>query len=292
MIYSIENKQLKVAVDTAGAQLSSIYSKTTDTEYLWQGDPAYWTGRAYNIFPYVGRLYNGVYTYGGKEYSFKLHGIARYMDFTLTDRTATKLEFLLKDSEETLKQYPFRFELYVRYEIQGKKLVCTMCVRNIDEKEMIFVLGGHPGFNVPFKNGMFEDYYLEFAEPTNVMSEQYTDKGLMTNKQIPYELTDGVRIDLKHELFDRDALILANTCRSVSLKNKTNARKLVFDYPDFRYLGIWHAAKTDAPYVCLEPWTALPSTDGQTEVLETKQNATHLASGKSHNAVWSVEIFD
>ena len=40
MIYSIENKILKIAVDTSGAQLQSVYSKKTDTEYLWQGDPS------------------------------------------------------------------------------------------------------------------------------------------------------------------------------------------------------------------------------------------------------------
>ena len=51
MIYSIENKILKATVDTSGAQLQSIYSKATETEYLWQGDPAYWAGRAYNLFP-------------------------------------------------------------------------------------------------------------------------------------------------------------------------------------------------------------------------------------------------
>lgn len=34
MIYSIENKKLKVSVDTAGAQLQSLYSKDTQTEYL------------------------------------------------------------------------------------------------------------------------------------------------------------------------------------------------------------------------------------------------------------------
>ena len=67
MIYSIENKILKIAVDTSGAQLQSVYSKKTDTEYLWQGDPSYWSGRAYNLFPTIGRMYKNTYTYEGQE---------------------------------------------------------------------------------------------------------------------------------------------------------------------------------------------------------------------------------
>ena len=38
MYYEIENSALKIGVETAGAQLKTIYSKKTDTEYLWQGD--------------------------------------------------------------------------------------------------------------------------------------------------------------------------------------------------------------------------------------------------------------
>ena len=54
MLYTIENKLLKTAVDTSGAQMQSLYSKVTATEYLWQGDAAYWSGRAYNLFPIIG----------------------------------------------------------------------------------------------------------------------------------------------------------------------------------------------------------------------------------------------
>ena len=46
MYYEIENAELKVGVETKGAQLKSIRSKKTDTEYLWQGDEEFWKGRA------------------------------------------------------------------------------------------------------------------------------------------------------------------------------------------------------------------------------------------------------
>ena len=58
MIYTIENEYLSVSVEDIGAQLKSIYHKKSETEFLWQGDPKYWKGRAYNLFPIVCRLYD------------------------------------------------------------------------------------------------------------------------------------------------------------------------------------------------------------------------------------------
>lgn len=182
MIYSIENKILKATVDTSGAQLQSIYSKATETEYLWQGDPAYWAGRAYNLFPTIGRMYKNTYTYDGNEYSLRCHGIARYRAFQLTDRTATKLTFRLTEDEDSLKEYPFKFEFFIRYELKEATLEISLIVKNTDEKELIFALGGHPGFNVPFGNGAFEDYYLEFSEKTKVLFHTLSESKFMTAK--------------------------------------------------------------------------------------------------------------
>ena len=83
MVYTIENEYLFVAVEDIGAQLKSIYHKESKTEFLWQGDPKYWKGRAYNLFPIVGRLYDGKYTYNGKIYELERHGFARNKKFYL-----------------------------------------------------------------------------------------------------------------------------------------------------------------------------------------------------------------
>ena len=292
MIYSIENKILKATVDTSGAQLQSIYSKATETEYLWQGDPAYWAGRAYNLFPTIGRMYKNTYTYDGNEYSLRCHGIARYRAFQLTDRTATKLTFRLTEDEDSLKEYPFKFEFFIRYELKEATLEISFIVKNTDEKELIFALGGHPGFNVPFGNGAFEDYYLEFSEKTKVLFHTLSESKFMTGEKLPLPLTEGVRLPLRHELFDNDAAILGNTCREISLKSKADPRYITVTYPDFRYLGVWHTPETDAPFVCIEPWSALPATDGVITDLSAKEDMTRLAPGKTYKTLWSIEIHE
>ena len=73
----LRNDQLTVEIDALGGELRSI--RTPDgTEYLWQGDPAYWKSRAVNIFPYVARLWGGKYTYQGKTYALGNHGFVRH----------------------------------------------------------------------------------------------------------------------------------------------------------------------------------------------------------------------
>ena len=76
MIYTIENDSIRVQISDVGAELQSIVGKKDNTEYLWQGDAQYWSGRAYNLFPICGRLTDGKYTYQGKTYEMNLHGFA------------------------------------------------------------------------------------------------------------------------------------------------------------------------------------------------------------------------
>ena len=55
-MHILENEYLKVMVADAGAELSSVYDKETDTERLWDADPAVWNRHAPILFPFVGRV--------------------------------------------------------------------------------------------------------------------------------------------------------------------------------------------------------------------------------------------
>ncbi len=293
MIYSIENDVIKIAVETLGAELMSLYSKKTNTEYLWQGNPAYWSGRAYNLFPVIGRRYNGVYTYDGKEYTIRAHGVARYNEFILEEQTNDKLVFLLKDNESTRAEYPFAFEFRAIYEIIGSRLNVRYEAKNLCDSVMPCSFGGHPGINVPFGKGCFEDYYLEFSEKTDVKRQLLTDSiRYMANKTVPYPLTDGVKLPLRHDLFDYDAVILEDTSRCVSVKSTKDSRYVTMEYPDYKYIGFWHIDHTDAPYVCLEPWGSLPADDGIVEDLKTKRDMILLRRDEIAVAKYCLEIHE
>ena len=293
MIYTIENSKFRVSVDTAGAQLQSMYSKETKTEYIWQGDSKYWSGRAYNLFPFIGRMFKNLYAYQGNLYKSRTHGLARYYAFRLEDRSATRLTLLLTDNEETLEEYPFHFEFRVFFHLQDNVLNVRYEVTNTDDKTLICAFGGHPGINVPFGNGEFEDYYVEFSEKSRVHRQLLSDSDrFMAGKAIPYALEDGVRFPLQHDLFNHDAVILSNTSRRVSIKSEKESRYVSMKFDDFKYLGMWHPGDTDAPFVCLEPWSALPATDGIIDNLESKADMTHVPPKKTAEMSYTVEIYE
>ena len=78
----ISNQHLIVTMTQEGGTLTSIRDAKTGREYLWQGDPAYWTGQAPNLFPFVGRLYEKTYTLHGKAYPMTIHGFVRHTKTT------------------------------------------------------------------------------------------------------------------------------------------------------------------------------------------------------------------
>ncbi len=294
MIYSIENESLKVEVNSHGAELFSLYSKVTNTEYLWQGDPKYWSGRATNLFPFIGRMVEGKFHYDGKEYSSRPHGLARYFEFSLESQTDNTLVFLFTDNEETHKEYPFNFEFRVFFLLNGTELVTRYEVKNTDNRTLICTFGGHPGINIPFGKGEFEDYYLEFNKKTDVKRQLLNDEdAFMANVVIPYEMVDGVKIPLEHHLFNHDAIILEDTSHCVSIKSTKDPKYVTMHFEDYRFIGFWQAHhEPDTPYVCLEPWDALPALEGAIVDLETKPYMTHVPVGERAVKVFTLEIHE
>ena len=55
-------------------------------------------------------------------------------------------------------------------------------------------------------------------------------------------------------------------------------------------LGIWHKPQTDAPYICIEPWSTLPSYDGIVDDLETKYEMTVLKPLESKTSGFDIII--
>lgn len=283
MIYTIENDKIKASFSDVGAELVSLINKADGTEYLWQGDPAYWTGHAYNLFPICGRLTEGKYTYKGETYEMNLHGFARKTSIPVTKQEDKKITFTLTADENTLKIYPFNFKLEITYSLCRNALTTAFTVKNNDDKVMYFALGGHPGFNVPLGgDGKFEDYYLEFDEECAPEKLIMSETCYYTGKNEKFNKIDKKTVNLEHSLFDNDAVFLYNVPKGVTLKNKVSDRYVRVEYPDMQYLGIWHAPKTEAPYVCIEPWYSIPADDGVIDDLETKREMMTLESKRTY----------
>ena len=290
MIYTIENDKIKVDIADKGGELQSIVLKEDGCEYLWQGDPQYWSGRAYNLFPICGRLFDGKYTYKGKTYEMNLHGFVRNTVMKAEKVEVDKITFLLIPDDTIKSQYPFDFELRFTYTLNGTEINSEINVVNTGNEDMFFGFGGHPGFNVPLTDGeKFEDYYLEF-DCVKPMKRLIMTPLFYTDKTEPYPLRDGKIIDLNHSLFENDARFFTDMCKYVTLKSRKSSKSVRLEYPGMINLGIWHAPQSEAPYICIEPWCSMPSYDGKVDDLETKNQMTRLAPNKVYENGFKIII--
>lgn len=288
----LQNENLTLCVDPLGAQMMELRSGQ-GTQFLWNGDEKYWSDRAPVLFPYVARLTGGSYMLYGKRYSMDIHGFAKDSVFSVEKQSAGSVTLHLNETPETLRQYPFRFTFRVRYELHGWTIAVTYSVRNEDEKELPFGIGGHPGFRVPLAAGTaFEDYELRFSQACRPDRVGFTEACYLSGHDTPYPLKNGISIPLRHSLFDEDAIILKNMARSVTLRSDKTDCAVTLSYPQMPYLGIWHTPHTDAPYVCIEPWASLPSRQDVIEELTCKSDLIHLAPGAEYRNTWSITVTD
>ena len=290
MIYNICSEAMSVAVNSKGAELWSIQS-ADGTEYLWQGNEKYWRGRAPVLFPCVGRLPFGTYMIDGQEYPLGIHGFAKLSEFKCAEKEPDRLVLELSDSPETLAVYPRRFVFRIEFRLEGSSLIILYNVENKDEKTMYFGIGGHPGINVPLSSGScFEDWYLEFEEGVRPLRVEFSPSCFVSGAECPYELSGGRRIELRHELFDDDAIVLKNAGHTVTLGSSSSEKSVKLSFPQMDYIGFWHMPKTDAPYVCLEPWCSLPGFDGEKTVFENRRDYISLEPGEAYVNEWHLEI--
>ena len=243
MLYFLENDVLKIAVDTHGAELSSIFNKAENKEMLWQGDPEFWGRKSPVLFPVVGKYKDGKTTFNGKEYALGQHGFARDSEFILIEETESKLSFELTSNEETLAKYPFKFRLICSFELKNNKIIVGWYIENIDDKKIYFSIGAHPAFYCEKSKTVLS------MNGENLKYNLINSNGLYTSKK--YDLDNA--FVLHDNVFDNDALIIENSdVTEVSLID--NDKKYLTVKFDAKIFGVWSPAKKNAPFVCIEPW--------------------------------------
>ena len=124
----LTDKKYSVTIHHLGAELETFIKDSTN--YIWTIDEQFWNKTSPILFPIVGRLKNDIYSLHGKKYSLPRHGFARNYKFEVLEKTDSSVLFSLKQNEETLKVFPFEFELQVKYVLQQNKLTLTYMVFN------------------------------------------------------------------------------------------------------------------------------------------------------------------
>ena len=233
MEITLENEKAKAVISTHAAEILSFKRKDKDFEYIWKGDPAYWSGRNPILFPQVGSVSDNTNYYQGKAYPMGNHGFARNSEFTLEEDDETRAVLSLEADEKTLSQYPYHFRLKVNYRLEGTKLHIFYEIINHDKEEMPFGFGLHPAFSCPIDpEKTMEDYVFLFDEEEDV------------------DFLDGKIQPVSHEFLDPDdKLIPERKSKTVTLTDGRNSVKV--DCSEFKKIMLW--SKPGAPFVCIEP---------------------------------------
>lgn len=291
MILYLENDQCSVSISLHGAELKSFKNQLSGYEYVWQADPAIWNRSAPFLFPNVGRLKSNTYFYQNKKYQLGQHGFLRDVEFELKQKTKNQVILFFKSNQETLKIYPFHFEITISYTLEESSLTIGFTVKNTDNKRIYFSYGNHAGFMAPINPELkFEDYYLEVSPKKSRKRIVLTD-----NKEA--DLTNAFTeekfpLRLDHELFKQDALIYQiEGLTEFTLKSDRDPAKLFVSFKDFDYVGIWSPYPTFGNFICIQPWCGIADRVGTDQQFENKFGSYQLQEKESFSREFTISIY-
>ena len=270
--FELKNELASVSISEHVSEIHSFRRSDCSFEYMWQGDPAFWSQRNPTLFPMVGSTWDKKIHLGGKEYEMGNHGFARHADFTCIEHTDAKAVMKLSDSEETLKQYPFHFTLTNTYELNQASLTITSEVTNENEQMMPFNFGYHPAFNCPLE-GEWDDWCIELNQPEEFSSGDFHMHG-------------GLDIPLDRALLAKTIIIPYPKSTEFTLTDGRHGVKVHAE--KFEWVAFW---SPNAPFVCIEPWHSHTDFTKVRVPFERREGTIRLKPHETWRTSMSISVF-
>lgn len=283
MTTTISNAFLTAKINHKGAELFSLQANDTKKEYIWEGNPEFWGKHSPVLFPIVGTLKNNSFQIEDTTYQLPRHGFARDMTFEIVEKTENSIIFSIQSSAETLKVYPYTFELQIIYVLEAIKLNITYKVINNNQSQLPFSIGAHPAFAL---EGNFEEYELEFEKNEDLVYH-LLENDLISATTKTVEKQDNY-VPLNYQLFENDALIFKSLESKKLTISKNKIPFLKVDFQGFPHLGIW--TKKDATFLCIEPWYGYSDTNEATGNLFEKEGIQIIDANAIFTSKFAIEI--
>lgn len=279
----IANAFLTVDVSSLGAEMQSV-STADGIGWLWNGDPAFWTGRSPVLFPIVGKAPDDTLLVDGRPYPMAQHGFARRREFSLDEGAATACRHILDACDETRAVYPFEFRLAVEHRLDGPSLTVSATVENRGGEPMPFGCGFHPAFLWPLPGAKGKPHGVTLdnrAEP----KRQPLEKGLLSRGRLPSPFRSG-RLPLAHDLFADDALVFPEEAGDGLAYAAEDGPALEFRFENLPNLALW--TKPGAPFLCIEPWHGTAAEYGGGRELKDRPYTVTLGPGEHRRFAFTV----
>ena len=287
MTFELKKGGLRATAQARGGELVSLRDGS-GREHIWEGDPAFWSGQNPILFPIVGALKEGKVDIGGTVYEMGRHGFARGMEFAPAEQGEDFVTLELRETEDTLKCYPFPFSLKVTHRLLEDGFATTFSVTNTGTAPMPFCVGGHTAIRIS-EGASFEDYELVFDVPEQADSHLLTPQGIIRHDGRRTMLNGGIT-PLDYDTFAQLDTIIFSMLRSgnVSLVHRETGRGLRLDFHEFPMVAFW--TKPGAPFLCLEPWQGCAAWDNETGKFEDKPFCAILQPGGEKALTYAFHI--
>jgi galactose mutarotase-like enzyme len=274
----ISSGELDVEISPLGAELYAIRDRA-GRDLLWNGDPAFWKGRAPILFPIIGELRGGRYRFDGRDYQMPKHGFARRSTFEVLPGAADAVTMRLDPTDAIRAIYPFEFRLEITFAVEAASLRITAAIANRGERSMPASFGFHPAFRWPLPFGQPRaDHAIRFSHPEPAPIRRIDRGGLLTPTPHPTPV-EGDRLRLRDDLFVDDALIFDQLSSRSVRYGAADGPGIEVSFEDFDTLGVW--TKPGAPFICIEPWRGVADPEGFDGDIRDKPGIMEIAAGVS-----------
>ena len=306
MKITLKNNKYEVVLNSLGAEINSFRVLKNGTQLVFEGPTEVWKYHAPVLFPHVGRIKDGFYTYKEKKYSLVNNGMSRDMEHKVIAQDEKSVTFELTESEETFPKFPWKFSLKTYYELKDDGLIFTTTVTNTDSSEMLFSLGSHTAFCCPRNTDAAgttnSDYQYEFEvkEPlTTVLLNSEAQLACDEDGTAPctnlYGEKDAGIIPINEKGFGNGHFFTKFSSNWVGLRNKKDNSLIKVNCENYPYLMVWQGGNgaegiSGNGFNCIEPWYGTADAENTDHSWENKPALISLESGKSFTADQSIML--
>ena len=285
----LKNEQLTIRIAELGAELQSA-KNSEGREYMWQAGQQ-WPRHSPILFPIVCSVNENTYVVDGEEYHLPRHGFARDTEFTVISQSDEKVTLALHESDETLKVYPFRFNLAITYRLEENKVHVIWHVENTDNREIHFQIGGHPAFNVPgMKAGDAQSGRIRLDNEELMDALHSYGDGSHEMDEVPFVEAENGLMEFSDNTWRNDSIkIHKSQLHRAELLNKAGEPEVTVEFRT-PVVAFWSPYGKQAPFVCIEPWYGIGDPRSFNGEFKDKPLMNHLQPGASFMSKYDIII--
>jgi galactose mutarotase-like enzyme len=206
------------------------------------------------LFPICGHLPEGQYEWEHKHFQMNSHGLARIYPWEVVKMETegqASLTLKLRSLPDMLVAFPFEFELIFTYVLSQGALRISQEYHNLTDRDMPMYAGFHPYFATENKTLVYETDAAKYLD-----CNDEAEKPTLGSIDLSETVKSLILLDAKQpQIAFQFPPSAVGTIR------------MTYD-PIFKYMVLWSIP--GEPFVCVEPWMAMPN------AINLKQGLTYV----------------